>query len=204
MKHLLAVFILLAACGTATSSPDGMQSASDGRQAIDAVQPNDGAQASDGAPGGDTANYTSGDRIKARVVTTPDGAKAHVGWRDTVLNINCAFANPGDGTTRCLPIAKAWIASFYSDALCAVPLAYSSAQNDCVVGAPLHAVRNSSAVATCNANEYFLIGGPHLGDLYGGDPANCYPTTGSDGLSFYVVGQPVPLSTFQMGAESLD
>jgi hypothetical protein len=59
-----------------------------------------------GADGGGLVvkpDYVSGTRIKARVVTTPDGAKMFVGIYDNDLQTECSFSTAADGITRCLP-----------------------------------------------------------------------------------------------------
>jgi hypothetical protein len=45
----------------------------------------------------------SGTRIKARMLSTADGAKMRVGWFDSSLGMPCSFAHAGDGKLRCIP-----------------------------------------------------------------------------------------------------
>lgn len=58
------------------------------------------------------ALYESGTRIRARVGTTPDGAKMFLGWYDTELDINCRFRTLVGPIPRCYPleaeIAQGW------------------------------------------------------------------------------------------------
>lgn len=53
------------------------------------------------------AQEQSGDRLKARWLTTPDGARQFVGWRDTDLGIDCVPRRHEDGSLRCLPLSVA-------------------------------------------------------------------------------------------------
>jgi len=62
---------------------------------VAACGPNDEAFDDGGNGSGSGLDVTqSGSRIKARVLSTPDGAKAFDGWVDTQRNEDCAFALP--------------------------------------------------------------------------------------------------------------
>lgn len=65
--------------------------------------------------------YASGSRLKMRVLTSPDGAKAFHSWFDTATNQECQFGPAADATIRCLPTHT--LALFFSDASCQFPVA---------------------------------------------------------------------------------
>jgi hypothetical protein len=120
-RAALALAVLLAACGGA-EGPD--------------VADAGGLPGPDATTGKTTRDlYQSGTRLKARMLVTADGAKAFVGWRDTVRNENCSFWNTADGKLRCLPTACAGPIStpprMYADENCTgyqiVPISGTSA-----------------------------------------------------------------------------
>jgi hypothetical protein len=97
---------------------------------VGCVQPSgalpDGGFAPGGSPPADSGQvgssqfdlYQSGTRIKAKVLTTPDGAKSFAGWRDTQRNEDCSFLLAADGQTRCLPTGVMFPAEFFADSTC--------------------------------------------------------------------------------------
>lgn len=65
----------------------------------------------------------SGTRIKARVGTTPDGAKLFLGWHDAELGVDCEFLKASDGLTRCLPVGPVVQAgTLFADSSCSKPV----------------------------------------------------------------------------------
>ena len=155
--------------------------------------------------GNDVQHYQSGTRIEARVVTTPDGAKALFGWRDTLLDMNCQFGNTADGTVRCVPASVAKL-GYYSDSACTIPVAYYSKETSCLTDTPTHASLNGVG-ASCRDEEYRLITGAIAPtELYriaalGGD---CRDSNFSDDNEYYTVGDLVPMSAFQSATEALE
>ena len=67
-----------------------------------------------------TSDWQSGSRLRARVERASDGVSRLVGWRDTALGIDCAFARDTGGVIRCLPIEV--LDLVYADATCARPM----------------------------------------------------------------------------------
>lgn len=87
------------------------------------LQPGGGGHVVIPGGGGGTSEmaiYASGSRIKARVGSTPDGARTFLGWYDTQLQAEC-YMFPSykttDGVVRCLP-GLALVAAYYADATC--------------------------------------------------------------------------------------
>ncbi len=86
-----------------------------------------GAAGKDGLPGKDSA--ASGTRLHAKTLVASDGARTFLGWHDTMLDTDCAFATASDLQLRCLPgitldpTLQATIV--YSDAACTKGVALS-------------------------------------------------------------------------------
>ncbi len=153
-----------------------------------------------GGGGGSEPDYVSGSRIKARVVSSADGAKSFAGFYDTQLGTMCSFNHAADDTLRCLPPLVAYIGSYYSDSGCATPLAYATG---C---APTYAYKTEAAV-TCVDTGYSLgntryhvysIGAAYSGTVYAGSPGSCNTTTPS--YPVYTIGSEVAASTFAAGS----
>lgn len=84
---------------------------------IDTIQGTDNLGGIDPGTGvNQMALYGSGTRIKAKVATTADGAKAFQTWYDTQLDTDCWFAATADGTFRCVPNFAT--TTYYSDPEC--------------------------------------------------------------------------------------
>lgn len=77
--------------------------------------------------------YKSGSRIKAKVMTTEDGAQAFMGWYDTVLEIDCSMGLVADdGNSRCLPIYLiVYDMGYFSDSGCLNPLYWTGKSLAC-------------------------------------------------------------------------
>lgn len=89
-----------------------------GNPGTDTIQRTDTTGSNDPGTGvNQMALYESGTRIKAKVATTADGAKAFQTWYDTQLDINCMFNPTADGKMRCVPGFASQV--FYSDSGCA-------------------------------------------------------------------------------------
>lgn len=133
MKHLL-VGLLLAAC-TTPIEPDPTASgghgsttsagaSSEGGHGGATEDGGNGAGASDGGTGGverPGLGYENGIRLRAISMQALDGARQFIGWRDTELSVDCAFADAEFGLYRCLPITTGQ-AGFYATPQCTIPL----------------------------------------------------------------------------------
>jgi hypothetical protein len=90
---------------------------------------NAGSAGSAGTPGAPAETFTSGQRIKARtittVTTTDDGAKLTMksfgGWFDSMRNEPCSPTLAADGKTRCMPATLSLTGGYYTDAACTIP-----------------------------------------------------------------------------------
>lgn len=195
----LAIFAVFALAGcTAGSRDDDELSTVDGGDG-DGDGDGDGAGDGDGDGDGDS-RYTSGSRIRARVVSTPDGATDLVGWRDTQLDIDCSFSDPGDGVLRCLPRALDLGGAFteFADPDCTVPLVSEFVV--CGVAAS-EFVRQFD---DCGDPRYFRIGEPVSPTVVYSQIAGCLEFPPNTGYQYYTVGAEQPLSSFQTGTVSVD
>ncbi len=74
--------------------------------------------------------FKQGTRLRPFMLEAADGTKArvHDKWFDTMLELPCSFAAPAnDGKQWCLPEATYFIANYFSDSLCAQPVAVVTA-----------------------------------------------------------------------------
>ena len=151
-------------------------------------------------------DWVSGTRIRARVQTTPDGAKAHLGWHDSMLNVDCGFQRAADDTERCLPAGGANIGgSFWGDAACSVPLASGSP------GCATPTYATNELTTTCLAVNGYET--PYRYHVYGslvayaganfwigaGGATGCTQYANSASYAFFTYGAEVPASTFAPG-----
>jgi len=167
-----------------------------------------------GGGGGDLVSYSSGSRIRARVHSTPDGATTLAGWRDTAMDVDCAFSNVGDGSMRCLPTWTPEVVSgsqgeptWFADAQCQMPIARVREDKICTLGVPSFGSSDSFHTG-CDPQlqRYWRLtprSAPSL--LYNWNGVDCYvngnPTTG---YAYYDIGDEVALSSFQEVTESLE
>lgn len=140
VKPILAGLVLVVACGgvggDVVSSDDAARivdaPVNDAR--IDAATGNGDAGTASSAGITDPGTFSSGTRIKARVVatttTTADGARYTStwfgGWFDSQRNEVCAPALASDGVTRCLPAASAISTNVYGDSSCTILVALAA------------------------------------------------------------------------------
>src|SRR5205823_2204997 len=137
-----------------------------------------GGNGGNGGNGG-TPDYVSGTRIKARVMSSADGAKAFVGFYDMTLATACAFGRAADDTVRCLPTNAAYVpGSWWSDSGCTTPLAYASSP-----GCAVTYLQKSEATSSCVDVGYYSVTARtrifHVGSTFSGammwvgTPASC-------------------------------
>jgi hypothetical protein len=64
--------------------------------------------------------WTSGRRLRARVIDGGEGAKLFAFWQDPVLRFSCRFAAASDGHVRCLPVDEDLpiLTTFFADPDC--------------------------------------------------------------------------------------
>lgn len=202
----LAVVLGLGGCGSISTGDD------DG--AGDGDSPGDGADSDGGSTpdsgtggGGGTGPFIakSGDRIKMRVLNTPDGAKQFQGWHDLELGVNCGFSRASDGMTRCLPTPSiAFFEFFYSDDACTVQIGGMGAT--CAAPSYSGYVSINRTEGTCPTVSQTII---HNGATGYDGPAYYFsgPTCtlwSSSGYEFYTLGSTVAASTFQEATEAIE
>jgi hypothetical protein len=202
---LLAIAIVFAACGNMGGNNNG-GGASGGTGGGGTGGTGGGGGGTGGTGGGSGAapDYASGTRIKARVQSTADGAKAFAGFYDTSLSTACAFNRAADDTLRCLPTTYAYAGVYFGDSGCTTPIAYSSF--GC---APAYAQR-AETVSSCvdigyystNARQriYSITGAYGGAMVWSGMPGACNGSTTPATLSFYTLGSEVAASTFAAGS----
>ena len=191
----LFAFALVVACGNMGMNVLGDGGGSGGNGGSGGAGGSGGTGGTGGAP-----DYTSGTRIKARVISTADGAKAFAGYYDTTLSTACSFQRAADDTLRCLPTTNSYLGTFYADSGCSTPLAYATG---C---APTYAYQ-TEATTTCVDTGYggssaryhvYTVGAPFAGQAWSGTPGACNMTTAPYPL--YSVGSEVPASSFAAGS----
>jgi len=83
------------------------------------------SSASPSDPRSRSDEFVAGSRLKVRVIATTDGAKQAIGFHDSKLAVDCAFANATDGKLRCLPDGvRSNSGGYFADARCTVPVVY--------------------------------------------------------------------------------
>jgi hypothetical protein len=173
----------------------------------DEIRPDDGAPA-DPAAAGDGEGATgaaleqSGTRLKRRVLTASDGARASLGWYDTERKEACAFVKASDGKLRCLPQSIATMTGpYYSDVKCTRPLAAVAhgcaapaiaSEIDAACGAaPKYTIYKVTGRVTSDSNVFTRQGDSCLGYNLPNGP-----------LDYYATGAEIAASTFVSATES--
>jgi len=70
----------------------------------------------DATDGAASPEYESGARLRAKRYDAGGGAVAFGGWRDSALNLNCAFRLMDDDTWRCVPVSQVTVG--FADPAC--------------------------------------------------------------------------------------
>ncbi len=144
--------------------------------------------------------YENGTRLRARVVSTDDGARQFVGWRDTELEFDCAFNVAEDGARRCLPtvLIDPTLSpdTYFADAGCSTPVVVLvGCDND-----PKYAVRIRSNV--CPAEYEITRLGPRTETVFSGTPGDCNEVS-SPSFAYEDLGAE-PAASFVEGTESVE
>lgn len=201
----LAVYLVVAACGTGVHLPAGGGAfgdsgvASDGASLLDAlVGP---------VPDAHADPNTSGSRLKARRFIGDDGSSQFVGWHDSQLNLDCGFGKAADGAMRCLPSASPGI--LFSDSSCQSPIFLNT--KGCAPPAYVaQTIPSAAACAPSGGTRILKIGTIYNGtDAYLGSPSSCTSASGvlpsyrmtSD---LYTAGSEVDATMFAKATEQVD
>ena len=156
-----------------------------------------------GGGSGGTPDYTSGTRIKARVLSSTDGAKAFAGFYDSMLAMPCSFGHAADDSVRCLPTNVAYT-TLWADSGCTIPLAYT------VPGCSVTYAQKTETTNSCvdvgyysvsTRTRIFSVAAPYTGAMiWTGVPGSCNMTTTPAAYSLFTVGAEVPASNFAAGS----
>ena len=208
---LLGISIVFAACGNMGGNDNGgganggTGGGASGGSGGGGTGGTGGGGGTGGSGGGTGAppDYVSGSRIKARVLSTADGAKAFAGYYDSSLAMPCSFNHAADDTLRCLPTNVAYVASYFSDLGCGTPLAYTTA--GC---APVYAQKAETGSCvdigyySTNARQriYSVAGAYGAAMVWVGSPGSCSMTATPTTLTLYNIGSEVAASTFAAGS----
>jgi hypothetical protein len=154
------------------------------------------------------AQTTSGSRLKARYITTADGAKQFYGWRDIQRNEDCSFMTAGDGQNRCLPYwatpAPATVGVYWADAACSQPLAYVAKSTGGSCGAtsvPIFGVKGDTSICPMGYRFYGIGAKSTATTIYSGTATACTgSTTPTTSYDFYTVNAEIPPTAFVAGS----
>ena len=219
-----AALSALLACGSSTSSPTssaggtgggaGAGGGSGGGEAVGGGAGGGAAGSGGGLAGGagggsgavDRPEYASGTRLRARVITTSDGAKSLLGWQDKQLGIACEFLPTTEGALRCLPDLSGLpqsISAYYGDSHCTQKVGLLT--NLAVCGAP--AYDYEYAIGACvpeygtGAYRIFHVTGQYTGQLYYLSGATCsVSASSSPSYTYWSVGSEVDYTQFVAGS----
>jgi hypothetical protein len=164
-----------------------------------------GGTGGSGGGSGGTPDYVSGSRIKSRVLSSPDGAKAFAGFYDSTLAMPCSFNHAADDTLRCLPTNIAYVASYFSDSGCGTPLAYTTT-GGCAPAYAQKAETGNSCVdigyySTAARQRIYSVAGAYgAAMVWVGSPGSCSMTATPTTLTLYNLGSEVAASTFASGS----
>ena len=174
----------------------------------------DGGDGSDGSDGGGDGSggggsrgrpeFVSGTRIKAIVLSTNDGAKQFLGWRDTLLDQSCDFQRTADGQIRCIPaldfLQPVTSLTHFADSFCSVPLEEVVAGVCPALPYRLQRTTATTCAPTFGANAVVIYGLTlYTGDQYQSDPGtgHCNLVLGTvTGRTYWSRGAEVDYSTF--------
>jgi hypothetical protein len=168
----------------------------------------------DAMGGSGNPDYTSGSRIKQRVVSTSDGASGFAGWYDSQLNLPCSFLLASDQQMRCVPL-QASIYPYFSDANCTQKLSLVSTAGGCPAPTFAYDTSNLPSCVTVNGQpqstvwHVYTLTGTYTGTTFYQQvsPTNCMMLTGTTtpaGYAFYSVNPTeAPASMFAAGTYSV-
>jgi hypothetical protein len=177
-------------CGSSSGGGGGLQG-TEGPPGPSGPPGKPGPAGPAGAAGG--AGYSSGSRIRAKLLTTADGASMSSGWFDAELGLDCFPARTSDGVRRCIPTVQIPVGIYYADDTCSTPV--GTIASGCTP--PPYALEGTSS---CGQSTYVVrstkglrAGANVFIKLAGG---GCQATTLSAGTSAVNVGGPVAPTTF--------
>jgi hypothetical protein len=166
------------------------------------TQGDDTSNGADARNDGTSGVNQSGSRIKMTVLSTPDGAKAFMGWRDTELDLDCNFQLAADGAMRCLPVTDTFQIgnTNFGDAACTIPVATRSG---CAGQEPRHILRYPDQTCPAGGFRVFQAGTKYTA-VYVRTGGSCVAVTPSPTITYYAVGAELPPSTFQAATSAVE
>jgi hypothetical protein len=174
---LVGVFVL-ASCGSASPGSGNASTGGAAGAASTTATATTGAtsSASSSGAGGTTGVsqqdlYQSGSRIKAKVLTTPDGAKSFETWYDAQLQVDCSPVQTFDGQTRCIPTGG-YTYGYWSDPGCTV-LLYQGTCSKAPTYAYGYLATGSGCSTSYSGAHVYTVGNAYSGTVYEGTPASC-------------------------------
>lgn len=162
-----------------------------------------GAGTGGGTPGlsCDPCKDTDGTRLvrKANVTTSPDGLRntSLSFLYDTQRNENCSAQTSTDGVLRCMPIGGATVGAYFSDAACAVKLAYGPKPGPTTCAAPpKYLIEYDFSADPCKVRtSFYESGGAYTGMVYSLSGTTCVQSSNQYN-AFYVVGTQIQPDAF--------
>lgn len=200
LSGVVSMSLFLLACSAGSSGEPGEPGDGGDQDGAPGHQDGgDGSGSGSGSGSDDLQPYRSGTRIKARVLTTPDGAKVLNGWRDTQLNLDCYFSVTADGISRCVPSAPSDQGSYFADAGCTAPVVLSA----------VYSFNNPKYASQFILDSYplryrFYNLGGKVTSYYYKSGTSCTLQTAQPTTEVYLRLAEVPPSTFQSATESLE
>lgn len=151
------------------------------------------------------AQTSSGSRIKAKYLTSSDGAKQFQGWYDSDRQEDCSFQLARDGSTRCMPSGYSY-GTLYSDTGCSQRLTLML-KASCGSAAPKYVWLSDATV--CPATMVLFAVGPVFSgaSLYTGKPGACTTVAAANYASvydIYGIGAEIALSSFVAGTVAVE
>jgi hypothetical protein len=204
-KLALAVLVFAVGCGNMGSGSGAGGSAGGGGGGSGGGSAGGGSGGTGGGGSGGSGgepDYVSGSRIKARTISTTDGARAFAGFYDSTLATACSFGRAADDAVRCLPTSTAYAGTYFSDSGCAVPLAYSAG---CADAYAVRAETTNSCVdvgygAVGTRTHVYPVGAAYAGTVWAGTPAACNMTPAPASFTLYSLGSEISADTFATGS----
>jgi hypothetical protein len=160
-----------------------------------------------GGSGGAAPEWVSGSRLRARVQTSTDGAKAFLGWYDSQLKLNCTFERASDDTQRCLPIDTQVDTQtpYFSDAKCTNAARIASSSGNCPASYAYQVDYGSTCVDPSVGMSFYVFHvfaiTPTTAQLYTQTIGSaCNAVMMRSNTTYYLVGDESPASLFVQGS----
>lgn len=156
----------------------------------------------EGGASSEVAGFVSGTRLRARYWEGEDGSKQFFGWRDTQLDIDCAYRLATDAQMRCLP-AIIVDGGYFADTNCSV--AVGLVRKGCAAPPQYVAVATTGAACPTGTKVTAYLAGAAANLVYYWDGGSCTNVTASVLQSFDAYAlTAVPASQFVAAQELVE